>query len=352
VFEDRTMLDPAAGPAPPEAIPAPDPNQTQRVIPGQMPAGPVAAEPTQQAISVTCGVCQTPNPPGERWCSDCGFLLGSAAAEIGDLPDASMLPRLVAASNGAREYPLQPGPNSVGRENADILLLDPEVSRVHARLTVAEQSVTVEDLGSTNGTYVAGRRLTRGEALPVYDGDEVRFGGLALRAVVPGGQPRPAEEAPAAGEGAPQERGPAVATLMGDEGQQYPLYEGLNTVGRRSENDIYLTGDPYVSGRHAEIRLEGEEIRLIDLGSTNGTFIAGERLEPRDARLVDESTVFQIGKTNLRIRRGEAGDAEAPRPAATAESAERDESPTMVVAPGETPGEPGSSSNEAGEQQS
>src|SRR5689334_10088569 len=114
------MLDPEAGPPP-----AADPNQTQWA--GETP--PAFGEATQQGISVTCAVCQTSNMPGERWCRDCGFMLGSTPAEVGDLPDPATQPRLVSVGNGGREYVLQPGANSVGRESADILLLDPQVSR-------------------------------------------------------------------------------------------------------------------------------------------------------------------------------------------------------------------------------
>lgn len=48
----------------------------------------------------------------------------------------------------------------VGRENADILLDDPEVSRRHASLRRTDGGVEVEDLGSTNGTLVDGARIS------------------------------------------------------------------------------------------------------------------------------------------------------------------------------------------------
>src|SRR5262249_38255398 len=154
---------------------------------------------------------------------------------------------------------------------------DVQVSRTHARLTVDGTNVTVEDLGSTNGTHVAGRRLGQGEAAPLYDGDEIRFGGIALRAIIPGGPARPAALPPASPD-SPAARGPAVATVTREDGTQLPLYAGTNTLGRRPDNTVCLTGDPYVSGRHAEIRVENDSIQLVDLGSTNGTFIDGERL--------------------------------------------------------------------------
>src|SRR5207247_11358985 len=122
------------------------------------------------------------------------------------------------------------GPNSVGRENADVLLIDAQVSRQHASLTLEGTSLTVEDLGSTNGTKVAGKRLGAGEQAALFDGDEVRFGSTPLRVVIPGGPPRPPESVPeAVPEAAPApraDRGAPAATLVREDGQELPLYEG------------------------------------------------------------------------------------------------------------------------------
>ncbi len=61
-------------------------------------------------------------------------------------------------------------------------------------------------------------------------------------------------------------------------GEESPLSDGGCSIGRRSENDLTLS-DASVSGRHAEIRAEGKDLLLVDLGSTNGTKVAGERIE-------------------------------------------------------------------------
>lgn len=63
---------------------------------------------------------------------------------------------------------------TIGREGCDVLLPDPEVSRRHARIRVIDETLAVEDLGSTNGTFVNGRMISA--LTPLEPGDRVGFG--------------------------------------------------------------------------------------------------------------------------------------------------------------------------------
>jgi hypothetical protein len=78
-------------------------------------------------------------------------------------------------------------------------------------------------------------------------------------------------------------------------GSKYFLDTDETTVGRHQEADIFLD-DITVSRRHAEIRREGEEFSLHDVGSLNGTYVNRERVEKADLRTGDE---VQIGKFKL-----------------------------------------------------
>ena len=75
-----------------------------------------------------------------------------------------------------QEYLLDGRPiTMIGREPInDIALNEPEISRRHARVDFDGVQYTLEDLGSTNGSYVNGRRLS--EPTPLKNGDVIEFG--------------------------------------------------------------------------------------------------------------------------------------------------------------------------------
>jgi predicted component of type VI protein secretion system len=85
-----------------------------------------------------------------------------------------------------REHSLQAGA-TIGREGCEVNLMDPEVSRRHATIRDQGGSLAIEDLGSTNGTYVNGARISVVTLLK--DGDEVRLGNTvwSIRATAPAG---------------------------------------------------------------------------------------------------------------------------------------------------------------------
>ena len=77
-----------------------------------------------------------------------------------------------------RPIPLLDGVNVLGRAaDAAIQIDSPGVSRYHARILVSHDTVTLEDLGSKNGCYVNGTRVT---AHPLADGDQIRLGTTVL----------------------------------------------------------------------------------------------------------------------------------------------------------------------------
>ncbi len=102
------------------------------------------------------------------------------------IPDIEMVAR-VTIQNKSYELSLalKPGGRrlSVGRvSDNDLALNDASVSKIHAALTMNPQgTLLVADTGSTNGTYINGRRITYGEARQIEDGDVVGFGDVEVR---------------------------------------------------------------------------------------------------------------------------------------------------------------------------
>lgn len=103
---------------------------------------------------------------------------------IGEAPDLQKLLRarpeqrayvvVIAGPNVGETHELE-GTREVGRTSATpIHLMDPEVSRVHARFVAKGKHILVEDLGSTNGTFVNGERID--EPRELADGDKIQIG--------------------------------------------------------------------------------------------------------------------------------------------------------------------------------
>jgi hypothetical protein len=120
---------------------------------------------------------------------------------------------------------------------------------------------------------------------------------------------------PAAGNpqpGLPPRSGPAVDPGYGEvhrppapvlelDGRPIPLTRAVTVVGRSGDVDIPLD-DAGVSRRHAEIHVVDGRARVVDLGSTNGTFVDGERVATAD--LHDGSTIT-VGRSRLTFRLGQ-----------------------------------------------
>lgn len=313
------------------------------------------ANATQMVMNVTCPVCKTANPGGEQYCVDCGFLLSSEPVDAAEVLTPAVMAKLVEVSTG-REFLLKPGVNTIGRQDADVLISHPTVSRSHAKLTVSDGSYLLEDVGSTNGTFIGSRKVEPGQPVELENGTEILFGSASMRLETPAEddavsgaeaaleveeaeeleqleeesvQLEAAAEAPPAdvaeesevvevedgditseSDATPEqsleepveaveihEEEPTVARLVhASGGDEFIVKPGENTVGRRPANDITIA-DPYVSGSHAVITASDGSFSLTDIGSTNGTLVNGERLapnEPRELQDGDEITFAQV----------------------------------------------------------
>ena len=135
-----------------------------------------------------CTDCQTENIEGALFCEECGVKLEAIAMES----EGEETILVLASSDGSRlEMPAK-DEIVVGREDPisdifpDVDLtglggMDKGVSRKHAVIHRAGVEYMVEDLGSTNGTYINKKKIQPHDPQMIKAGDELRFGKLALK---------------------------------------------------------------------------------------------------------------------------------------------------------------------------
>ena len=82
----------------------------------------------------------------------------------------------------------------------------------------------------------------------------------------------------------------------------FEIVTGVQTLGRKDSNQIILKHDAYISGQHAELRADATGVILVDIGSTNGTFVNGDRLLSDTPHLLLDGDKVQFGQTNYAFR--------------------------------------------------
>ncbi len=209
---------------------------------------------------------------------------------------------IVNDGEGESEFALSESGATIGRvaKHCEIVIKVPEASREHCRIKFESGSWFVEDLGSSNGTRVNGRKVTTFE---LQDGDQISVGKATLRFLE---SDVVVEEISLADEGELD-----LEISLEEEvylrflnthrvGEKIP-FAGRMTFGRRSTNAVTLN-EKGVSGNHTEFVSEGGTWVSRDLGSTNGTIVNGEssvetRLAAGDrVRIGTVEFVFGVGE--------------------------------------------------------
>ncbi|MEU1124208.1 FHA domain-containing protein [Streptomyces sp. NPDC005899] len=267
------------------------------------------------------------------------------------------VPELVLELNG-RSWTLDPSrPYTLGRDpQGDLVIDDARVSWRHATISWNGRGWSIEDHGSTNGTYVQGRRI---QQMEIGAGTAVHLGnatdgprlslGAAAGAGVPGGpaagarqapapqQPyqggAPGPQAPAPQQQAPWQQGPPqqqayrppvphqqggpspVPGAGGPGGAGTPPVHGdrspttfyrldlgrVMRIGRALENELVVS-DLQVSRLHAEFRATPDgRFEIRDLGSHNGTYVNGQPLSKSGSALIGPNDIVGVGHSTFRL---------------------------------------------------
>jgi len=202
--------------------------------------------------------------------------------------------------------PVGTSPITVGRaaENT-IRLIDPDISREHCRLDWQDDGLCVTDL-SRNGILVNGERVRESR---VDAGDRITVGpwNLIVEATVDAVPVRTIVAAPHSTrvisfDPARRRLRTQAVELIVRTPDQAPLKKriakGEILIGHHGSCDLAVA-DPYVSRRHCKLVVEEGAVRLVDLASTNGVWMAGMRVAGITMQPQGE---FRIGRSTVNYR--------------------------------------------------
>jgi transcriptional regulator with AAA-type ATPase domain/polyferredoxin len=159
------------------------------------------------------------------------------------------------AAGAAFDLQFGDGEHTLGSAaDSDLRVSDPTVSRNHARLTCTEEGITIEDLGSTNGTEVDGKPVDG--PIQVGGSARVKFGRLVFElAPVVADSPDEESHGPVSSSGASVLLGPATVGFLRDAGEDVAFNQGEVIVRRGEKQSFFYV----VIAGEVELRLsEGE----------------------------------------------------------------------------------------------
>jgi pSer/pThr/pTyr-binding forkhead associated (FHA) protein len=278
-------------------------------------------EPQRAQIPVpapaSCWRCHAARDPGAAFCRFCGASFVEASvprvtpqsAPAVHAPSAAAtaarLVTLLKDGSEGRSIPLGEGDADVGASEGSVTFPDdPYMSPRHARVSFRNGGYTLRDLDSVNGVYVRLREETE-----LRDRDTVLIGQQVLRfEVLADGELSlgPAWQRGVLVFGTPEAARFARLVQYTTEGvarDVHYLFRDETAIGREN-GDIVFTDDPFLSRRHAAVRVDHARRRytLHDLGSSNGT-----ALRIRGEHVLRDGDQFRIGRHLFRYEAGPVG---------------------------------------------
>lgn len=291
-----------------------EPEGAGRITEDRIPESPASAEvsppeaateeaegkPMEQARHFVCQSCYSPVPSGHKFCGKCGTSAENPAGRtpefFGEMqtPGKAKLILIKGEGMDGISYHLNSTDHLAGRvEGAILFTEDKWLSPKHANFFYRDDRLEVRDEGSCNGVYVcfrkeasikdgamflAGEQVFKVERVPEYIDDPSEDGTYFFSS------PR---------------RDPSFRVVQilegGGNGMIVHAKDGKVEIGREG-GDMNFPNDPYISSRHLRVEMSGSALKIVDLGSKNGTYlrISGEKA------LAHGDYLF-IGKQLLRV---------------------------------------------------
>ncbi|MEN8171327.1 MAG: FHA domain-containing protein [Chloroflexota bacterium] len=207
--------------------------------------------------------------------------------------------------NSGQIFQLEKIETILGRdEKADFVLSDPAVSRRHTRITWRENRYWIEDLGSSNGTFLNGVRLVA-EAAALAHKDQVQLGrmiNLVFESTTDVEESQTGEKTTAVAVQTmidvekphiPTKAPELIVTISGTPEQRYKLEEDKISIGRADDNDIVIQSQ-IVSRHHAHLERFGSRYLIVPHpDATNPLYLDGYPLTEKQA--LSESNILRIG---------------------------------------------------------
>ena len=164
---------------------------------------------------------------------------------------------------------------SLGRgKNCDVVINDGQVSSTHAQIVYDGTHLFVQDLNSSNGTYVNDKKLDHGQSVKIVIGDKVRFStsNISLLSVIE----IDGKYSPQPGSGG-KSGSSSTSNLLDTD--LISLFKGKNkiVIGRDKGTDVVLD-HPQVSRKHCTVERKSDGSYLIKDSSKNGTFVNGKKI--------------------------------------------------------------------------
>ncbi|MEM9953214.1 MAG: FHA domain-containing protein [Chloroflexota bacterium] len=209
-------------------------------------------------------------------------------------------------TQSTKEYILNEGATAtIGRASSnDIQIPEQHVSRQHAVIRYRDGFFMINDLASSNGTFVNDKQIIA--PAPLLAGDKIRLFEPILEFLAVAEAEEFGEDSQVIRAADPNGQASFIITNGPQEGQSIALLIDELYIGRATSSATWqiLIQDPSVSRPHARLKRIHGTWHLIDLDSSNGTRVNHNILQPNESVMLQDGDKVEFGGSILVFRLG------------------------------------------------